>query len=267
MSEFKMEMPKTPESDWLKVLEAVSKQGFAIQTSTPRDVPEGNRGGSRVLTFAQNESKGIHDDSDEGKSSIDEAIRYYYDNKEIFKRASEVLVFTPNNKLVYMVNPNDATMELVKKALRGKSIYDLPPEEQVPWLMAFWTDIHSFPPRGGNLIRLVMDFEPGLQKQFEANISKDPAKVRELLEKIVKERMLLGDYWREQNPDTLTVEDFPKHATSWKEYPSSSIRPPWEFLEKLGLNEMYIQYSDSTKEQPHSEYRKIETGSYRSVTS
>lgn len=244
------------ESDWSKVLEAASKQGFYIHTSTPRNVPETNPGGSRTFQYAQNESKGVYDDEGQG---VKESLTYYDNNKEILKHVPEVVIFTPDNKLIYVVSPNDALREIQKKTPNPKPIYEWPEEEQVLWRMAGWGDIHSSPTRLGNQIQLVMDFEPGLQKQFEENISKDPAKIREFLEKVAKERMHLEDYWREQNPETLKLQDFPTTgASSWKENPTSSIRPPWEFWEKLGLNEIFIQYSDSTKDKLHTEYRKIE---------
>ncbi len=247
---------KTPENDWSKILETVSRQGFLINTSTPRDISDG--GGVRSAQYEKNTSERKFDDS-VSKRIQEEALGYTIENKDIFKRTPEAVVFTPDNKLLYIISPGKVLNEAHKKLVGSTPVYELSEKDQVLWHMANWRDIHSFPPRAGNEINLIIDLEKDILDQLEKNVADDPAKIREVLQKIVKERMQLENYWRTWDPDTLTLQDIPTQSCSSEEMPGSAIRPPWEFWDKLGLNEIFVQYSDSTKGKPHTEYRKIES--------
>ena len=243
MPEFRIEDLKSPESDWTHLLETVSEQKFLINTSIPgRD--------GRTAEYARGTSERLEIVDDTNDTQF--ATLFSWKNKNILKRSPEVVVFTPDNKLLYVVDPTESLKPIDTARYEQVRPWDRSESEQVSDYITAWHDVHSFPPRAGNHINLLVDLEENLRKQLETAISQDPLKVRQILEKIVDERMRLKTEWRKWNPDNLNPEDF-------KDNKVGTIRPPWEFWQKLGLNEIFVRYSDSTDQKPHEEYRKVES--------
>ena len=231
INEATLEMPKG-------LLEAVTNKGFHITTSIPK------LGGFVTGEYGAGEQKG---------KRMDFALNPFDWNnimkdrpvpvekmKEVSMQAPEAVYFTPDNKVIYIL---DGT-ELNRKRTRNLDFKTLPPEEQLLLQLTGWRDLHSFPPRSGNHIQLLIDLkDSNIREQLEKVVSENPLAMREVLKKIIFDRVQLGEEWRED-----------------RNGPKGSIRPPWEGWEKMGWNKFYVQYSDSTPEKEHAEYKEIKSG-------
>ncbi len=249
MTEQTIEFPKTPDSsNWSKLLETITKKRFLIQTSNPL------LQGARWAEYKENSNSG-------GELRVDgrridqrnDPTEGYFNFKRDDLESPEVVIFTKDNKLIYLIDTS-----VVRKKAGEKEAWKLADDERMLDEIAIWIDIHSSIPRSGNMLNLCIDLQdPNLFNEIEKEINSNPEKVREVLESIVFSRMQgLKQNWIKYDLDNLP-NNLQNIMSLEKKVILGSLRPPYEAWKKLGFTKVGIQHSDSTKENPNFEYREL----------